>query len=82
MASVIRTIITVLYAIDCIALIVIILMQHGKNQGLGALAGASSSDNTYWSKNKGRSEEGRLKKLTKVLAIVFLALSVILNINF
>lgn len=81
MASVIRTIITILYSIDCVAMIVIILMQHGKSQGLGALAGASSSD-TYWSKNKGRSEEGRLKRLTTILAIVFLALSVVLNINF
>ncbi len=81
MASVIRTIITILYAIDCVAMIVIILMQQGKSQGLGALAGASSSD-TYWSKNKGRSEEGRLKKLTRALAVIFLVLSVILNINF
>ena len=81
MASVIRTIITVLYAIDCIAMIVVILMQQGKNQGLGALAGTTSSD-TYWSKNKGRSEEGRLKKLTRALAILFLLLSVVLNINF
>lgn len=81
MASVIHTILLILYAIDCIALIVIILMQQGKNQGLGALAGTVSSD-TYWSKNKGRSEEGRLKKFTKILAVVFLALSVLLNINF
>ena len=41
MAVVIRTILTVLFAIDCIALVVVVLMQQGKDQGLGALAGAA-----------------------------------------
>ena len=36
---------------------VIVLMQEGKNNGLGALTGSSD---TYWSKNKGRSMEGML----------------------
>ena len=36
-----------------VVMTVIILMQEGKNQGLGALAG--SSNDTYWGKNRGRS---------------------------
>ena len=43
MAVVIRTILTVLFAIDCIALVVVVLMQQGKDQGLGALAGGRLS---------------------------------------
>ena len=43
---------------------VIVLMQEGKNNGLGALTGSAD---TYWSKNKGRSMEGMLVKITKIL---------------
>ena len=38
-----------------LALSAIILMQEGKNQGLGALSGSADS---YWQKNRGRSVEG------------------------
>ena len=64
-------------------MIVLILMQQGKNEGLGALAGMSMSNTeTYWSKNKSRSKEGRLVNITRILAIVFIALAIILNVNF
>ena len=50
--EILRTILTVIFAIDCIALTVVVLMQEGKSQGLGAIAGAAD---TYWGKNKGRT---------------------------
>ena len=50
--QILRTILTILFVIDCIALTVVVLMQEGKSQGLGAIAGAAD---TYWGKNKGRS---------------------------
>ena len=53
--QILRTILTVIFAIDCIALTVVVLMQEGKQQGLGgAISGAADS---YWGKNKGRSME-------------------------
>ena len=55
--QILRTILTILFVIDCIALTVVVLMQEGKSQGLGAIAGAAD---TYWGKNKGRSMEGGL----------------------
>ena len=76
---ILRTILTVLYVIDCIALLVVVLMQAGKQQGLGAIAGVAD---TYWGKNKGRSAEGTLIKLTKLMAVLFIVLSVVLNLNF
>ncbi len=76
--AVLRTILTILLVIICIALTVLILMQEGKSNGLGAIAGASD---TYWSKNKGRSMEGMLVKVTRVLVIVFMVLSCVLNIG-
>ena len=57
--QILRTILTILFVIDCIALTVVVLMQEGKSQGLGAIAGAAD---TYWGKNKGRSMEGGLVK--------------------
>ncbi len=68
----------ILFIIVCIALTVIILMQEGKSAGLGAIAGAAD---TYWGKNKGRSMEGMLVKLTRVLVVLFIVISAVLNIE-
>lgn len=77
--DILRIVITVIFVIDCIALSVVVLMQEGKQQGLGAIAGMADS---YWGRNKGRSMEGTLKKLTKVFAVVFMVLAIVLNLNF
>ena len=77
--NILRTILTILFVIDCIALTVVVLMQEGKSQGLGAIAGAAD---TYWGKNKGRSMEGGLVKATTVMGVLFFVLAVVLNLNF
>ena len=77
--QILRTILTILFVIDCIALTVVVLMQEGKSQGLGAIAGAAD---TYWGKNKGRSMEGGLVKATTVMGALFFVLAVVLNLNF
>ena len=77
--AVLRTIFTVIFIIDCIALVALVLMQEGKTAGLGAISGAAES---YWGKNKGRSMEETLVKLTKVCAVVFIVLAAVLNIKF
>ena len=68
----------ILFAIDCIALTVIVLMQEGKSAGLGTIAGMADS---YWGQNKGRSMEGALVKSTKFLAILFIVLAAVLNLK-
>lgn len=73
-----RVILTVLFIFVCIALVVVVLMQEGKAAGLGAISGAAE---TYWGKNKGRSMEGMLVKITKILAVAFILLAVVLNLN-
>lgn len=77
--EILRIALTILYVIDCVALLVVVLMQEGKQQGLGAIAGIAD---TYWGKNKGRSAEGTLIRMTKIMAILFIVLSVVLNLNF
>ena len=59
-----------------ILMIVLFLSQEGNDQGIGALSGQSSD--SYYSKTKGRTLEERLKQATKIVAIVFAAVSVIL----
>lgn len=76
--EVLRIVIQIFFIILCIALTVLVLMQEGKSAGLGAISGAAE---TYWGKNKGRSMEGKLVKITKYLAVGFLAITVILNLN-
>ncbi|MBO5373007.1 MAG: preprotein translocase subunit SecG [Lachnospiraceae bacterium] len=76
--AVVKTILTVVFILICLALTVIILLQEGKSAGLGAIAGAAD---TYWGKNKGRSMEGILVKITKVLVALFIIIAAVLNIG-
>ena len=62
-----RTIIQIVFIILSIIMTVIVLMQEGKNNGLGALTGSAD---TYWSKNKGRSMEGMLVALFLIISAV------------
>lgn len=73
-----RIILTIVFIIICIALVAIVLLQEGKSAGLGAIAGGAE---TYWGKNKGRSMEGTLVKMTKYLVIAFIVIAAILNIG-
>ena len=73
-----KIVLTVLFIIVCIALVVLVLMQEGKSEGLGVISGAAE---TYWGKNKGRSMEGQLVKITKILAVSSFVLAIILNLN-
>ena len=73
-----RIVLTVIFIFICVALTVLVLMQEGKSAGLGAISGAAE---TYWGKNKGRSMEGKLVKITTGLAVAFMVLAVILNLN-
>mgnify|MGYP001851854134 FL=1 len=76
--AVLRIIVTIVFILICIALTVLVLMQEGKASGLGAISGMTE---TYWGKNKGRSMEGTLVKVTKYLAISFIVIAAILNIS-
>ena len=73
-----RIALTVIFIIVCIALVILVLLQEGKTAGLGAVSGAAE---TYWGKNKGRSMESKLVKITTGLAVGFMLLAIILNLN-
>ncbi|MBQ7615177.1 MAG: preprotein translocase subunit SecG [Butyrivibrio sp.] len=69
----------VIFIIVCIALVILVLAQEGKNQGLGAIQG--TVENTYWGRNRGRSREGIFKKVTIVLSVLFIVLGIVLNMG-
>ena len=78
--SVLFVITKVIYIIVCVVLTAIVLMQEGKNAGLsGSISGAAE---TYWGKNKGRSREGTLVMITRILAGGFIVLSIVLTMSF
>lgn len=75
-----KTVLDIIFVIVCIALTIIVLMQEGKSAGLtGSISGMAD---TYWGKNKGRSMEGALEKITKVLAVLLIVLAALLNSKF
>lgn len=76
--AVLKTVLSILLIVICVIATVFIVLQEGKSNGLGSLAGSSD---TYWSKNKGRSAEGALVKGTRVLTILFLLLAIVLNLG-
>ena len=59
-----------------IIMIILFLFQEGNDQGMGAISGASSD--SYYSKAKGQTLEERLKQATKVVAILFAVMSIVL----
>ncbi|MBO4337492.1 MAG: preprotein translocase subunit SecG [Lachnospiraceae bacterium] len=76
--GVFRIIMTIVFIIDCIGLTVIVLLQEGKSAGLGTISGAAE---TYWGKNKGRSMEGAMVRITRIMAIMFMILAILLNMT-
>lgn len=75
--DILRTIVMVVFIAICVILTIVILMQEGKGGGLGAIAGGADS---YWGKNKGRSMEGVLVKVTRILVALFLIIAAFLCI--
>jgi preprotein translocase subunit SecG len=73
----VTTFLTVIFIIISLVLTVVVLAQEGKSAGLGVVSGSSD---TYWSKNKGRSMEGALEKITKILVFLFIVIAIVLNI--
>ncbi len=74
---ILKTLLTVVFVIVALVLTIVVLMQEGKSAGLGTISGAAD---TYWGKNKGRSMEGKLEKVTKILVVVFFILAIVINI--
>lgn len=67
----------VVLGIVSMAIIVVIILQEGNQQGIGVVTGAADS---YFSKNKARSIDAFLSRWTKVFAAVFVLFVIALNV--
>ncbi|NLP13915.1 MAG: preprotein translocase subunit SecG [Clostridium sp.] len=73
-----QIVITILHIIFSLSLVVIVLLQSGKQAGLsGSIAGGAE---TFFGKNKGRTIDAILSKYTIVAAIGFIITSVVLQV--
>jgi len=68
---IIRIVIISLLMILSALIIVVILLQPAKQEGVGAISGSAD---TFFSKNKGRTREGMLLRLTIIIAVVMFVL--------
>ncbi len=73
----VKLVLIILEVIASIALIVVVLLQSGKESGLGAISGSSD---TYMSKNKTSSLDKLMASSTKWIALVWLALTLALTV--
>ena len=77
--EIVKYIIMGIYAIVCLALIVLIFKQSKEDSGAsGTIVGASA--NNFYEKNKGITTEGRMKRATITLMIVIAVLTLALGI--
>ncbi len=68
-----------IYAVVCVALIVLTLIQNKDESGASATITGSSTNNFY-NQNKGKTKEGIMKRWTIILAILFAILTVVSSI--
>ena len=76
--EILRYIVTFIYVLVCIALIIVVLFQQSKQNGLSSTI--TGSADTFFGKNKGRSNEAKLKKFTTIGATAFMILSLVLGL--
>ena len=77
--SVIRTILTVIYYVISLVVIILALIQTKDDSGLSQTITGSSTNNFY-EKNKGRTKEGKQKRMMVISSIVFGVLTLVLGI--
>ena len=77
--EIIKTILTVIYFIVALAVIILATIQTKDDSGLSSTITGSSTNNFY-EKNKGRTKEGKQKRWTIILSIVFAVLTIVLGI--
>ncbi len=71
-----QLVVSIIYFVVALALIAVVMLQSGKSAGLsGAIAGGAD---TFLSKNKAKSADARLAKMTKWIAVVFMVLTLVM----
>ena len=74
--SALDIVLSILDIILGLTMVILFLVQEGNDQGMGAITGASND--SYYSKAKGQTLEERLKQATKIVAVLFAFMSIVL----
>ena len=77
--EIIQGILIAIYLIIAIAIIILAIIQAKEDSGLSSTMTGSSTNNFY-EKNKGRTKEGKQKRWTVILSIIFAILTIVLGI--
>lgn len=77
--QVVKTILIIVDIILALGVVILIMLQNNDDQGMSAtITGASA--NNFLDKNKGRTREGKIKRMTIIFAIALAVVTVALNI--
>lgn len=74
-----KTALIIALLIICVLLAIVVMMQEGKGGGLSAVSGNGES---YWNKNKGKSKDALLTKITIVLGVAFMVIALLISSRF
>ena len=73
--GIVKGILIAIYLVIALVLIVLTLIQTKEDPGLSSTITGSSTNNFY-EKNKSRTKEGKQKKWTVILSVVFVVLTI------
>ena len=77
--EIVKYVLVAIYLIVCLAIVILVMKQSKEDGGAsGTIVGASA--NNFYEKNKGRTTEGKMKRATIILIIVFAILTLALGI--
>lgn len=77
--EIVKNILVIIYFIICVALIILVLTQSKEDSGAsGTIMGSGA--NNFYEKNKGRTKEGRAKRATIILMVLYFILTIALGI--
>ena len=77
--QIVKGIVIGIYFIVCLALVILAMVQSKEDAGLSSTITGTSANN-FFEKNKGRTKEGKQKRWTVILAVVFAILTIALGI--
>ena len=78
--SVVYIVLSIILAVVCIAVNIMILMQNKRSAGLSGVVSGMNTGGTYYDKNKGRSREGMLERYSKLGGFLFMLLCLVLSL--
>jgi len=77
--GILKVILIIVYTVVCLGLMVLTFMQNKSGNGAsGTVMGAGA--NNFYEKNKGKTKEGKLKRATILLGVIFVLLTITLGI--